>query len=375
MFLRRLYRLKDQTPVKWRERLLFFLVTVTLVLATFGRLYKPPQPFVFSGQISAGGEQERGTVVRFEPADAAPFRMVTATQGLDGLSSTARMVIRVRTSYAGCQEVEAALPALFREPARLICSLQDGQIQLEPQLPGLVLLFEEPIRVQAQVEGSTQAFLGESGRHGHFPFSREFQVRSMPGQPPHRTGVEIYNQPGVSMEVSVGGVSGRLVPLHSTPGDQMLHFVVEEALPAPQTSQPASTMKFLYTDPVVSFSGDFRIRSLCLERVNGRMGIGGQELGVVLTEVWKVTSTKPGQLSIVNWEVISSFDQATRLGLLERGCDESIDYWADQRRTWLEMRPFLLGAVGFVLAALLSSLLNWLLQSPKEARREENNHV
>ena len=146
--------------------------------------------------------------------------------------------------------------------------------------------------------------------------------------------------------------------MESTADEEILTFIVDYH----QDAEAESSIKLLYPDSAISFSSEYAITSSCLNDVSGRLDVGGKQLVAMPTDTWKVQSNVPGRLSVTNRQVAVTFDKATSVSIANDGCKaHSSEPGSDRRRSWLEMRPVIQGAIGFIPSALLLSPLISLL--------------
>lgn len=358
----------------WNEKVRWaiygVMVLIPIVVLIAGTTYKPPQQFLFVGETISGGERESGTVISFQAQDFDPGSVATAVRSLDGLTSSAKLLVTFNSRFRTCAGFMAALMSLSDEPVeqRLECFLvEGGGIHLLPT-QHMSMEFNELTTVRVKFEDADELVFKESGRFGNYPYSRDIIASSHPEisttsgpDPGHTLTIAVQNQPGTEVMFDVGGIGGVFVPSESAGDDELLTIDVPQH-DIGQTSAKESTLKLLYPDAAISFSTEHQINSLCLTGVGGRLNVGGKQMTAIPADTWRVRSGSIGSLSIINRQVTVRFDDADRVSRGRGSCFRKPEGEEDRRRNWLEMKPLVQGAVGFVLSALvLTPLLNLFL--------------
>ena len=176
-------RLPGNRNFRWA--LYGLLVVVSITLWFVGSMYKPSQSFTFLGQMTSGGEIERGTVVSFEAHEDGRKRFVTATRGLDILGSSGETIIRLNTGFVKCSDVNNSfeLPPDQSAGDLLHCTEEENGVQLSPTLPAFAMDFTKLVIIKVTINGPALLSIEEAGRLGDFPFSRDVVVDRPPTSP------------------------------------------------------------------------------------------------------------------------------------------------------------------------------------------------
>ena len=216
--------------------------------------------------------------------------------------------------------------------------------------------------------GSGRLFIAEAGQQAGPHFSRSVQIRSDSGMSrtpganlQHTVEINVQNQPGTVVTLDVGGIKGEFVPMQSDRDERFLTFLITgEGLEDRLIEESSVTL--LYPSSTISFSGEYRSSSVCLNNVSGRLDVAGKQLAAIPADTWIAQADTPGRLSIINQQVAVKFDKATEVGSARGSCvTENFEGEADHLRSGLEMRPLVQGVVGFLFSALLLSPLISLL--------------
>lgn len=305
--------------------------------------------------------------------------MATSTWGIKGLNSSQEMLVAVNSGIFNCSGLENALSPVDGSEAKLLpdllaCSDGDDGLRVSPLVASFSIEFKEAIRVKVEATGRASVTIAEAGRLSDFPFSRDITFRQTSVGPESddesafSVGIHVQNQPGSELVLNIGGIRERFSPLPTTDSEGTLWFIVNNP-----REEPESTFKFLYADSNVSFSASYNISSICLSNIGGSVVVGGRQPAAVPTDVWRVESGGLGGLVISNWQVAVGFQKASSISTSKENCSiESTSSVSDRRRTWLDMRPGIQGAVGFSITGLIfTPLINWIIPRGKRETKSD----